>query len=900
MKRKTLLKALACLALLVGVPALAVFNERSLSDTIHSLRLELKRDYEKRVASEKRFAEQYRSQRRDMVSIIKKCNELSLMLYSQKQDYTFDITYALQSVSREYEEFQSRRLPYDQIVNRLDWDIDRYARLVESLRRIPPEMESVPGLPDSLAYHNDSLDTRMRVRPMAGMPDRRPAISDSLRQNNDRPFLLEGEETMDRDSCIFYAAELLKMSAAQKRRIVADSTHYQRAFLRLKESYDYAQQRYKQLQNRIFVQGQTPYNRILKGFGVYWKRAAQDCKEKYSFGDLNAWTRRQHKADTLSVADMASAASDPDKADDVDTGVSQWRGPLLLWSMLFQLLTLLALMLVCWGILRLLLLIKPIGKVIAREQHFSFVMLAAIIINSILMIRTGESSNFIASAKSLMGTYLWLLGAIVAAQLIRLKPEQLKGGLRLYLPMMVMAVLVISLRIVFMPNSMMNIVFPPLLLVFFIWQLCTCLKFRKSITVNDRIFGWLSLTVTGAALLVSLFGYIFVGLLIMLWWFFLMAIALTLYTIYHLMDQFKSKHLGQHVEEYKKSLTFVSAAERDNLIFGATWFYDLLKSVLLPVLALLALPLSLRMALGVFDFSDLFEHIFTTPFVNLTNAEGVTVFRLSFKGIVIALALFFLFRYLNYALYSLYLSLRYASYMKKHGRKTVRKDEINFSLGKSIINTLVWLVYIVIIILMLRIPTTSLTIIAGGLSAGIGIAMKDIINNFIYGIQLMSGRLRVGDWIECDGVRGKVTAISYQSTQIETVEGAVMSFLNEALFNKNFRNLTHNHAYELVKIIVGVSYGTDVEKVRGTLIDAMQVMRTKDNYGREVVDPKKGIYVAFDAFDESSVNIAVKQYVLVAERTAYVDKAKEVIYDALNAAGISIPFPQRDIHVVQD
>ncbi len=125
-----------------------------------------------------------------------------------------------------------------------------------------------------------------------------------------------------------------------------------------------------------------------------------------------------------------------------------------------------------------------------------------------------------------------------------------------------------------------------------------------------------------------------------------------------------------------------------------------------------------------------------------------------------------------------------------------------------------------------------------------------------------------------------------------------MSFLNATLFNKNFSNLTHNNSYEFIKIIVGVSYGTEVETVRQVLVDAMQELRTKDNYGREVVDPKRGIYVVFDSFGDSSVNLAVKQYVLVAERIAYVDKAKEVIYDALNKAGITIPFPQRDIHVI--
>ena len=176
--------------------------------------------------------------------------------------------------------------------------------------------------------------------------------------------------------------------------------------------------------------------------------------------------------------------------------------------------------------------------------------------------------------------------------------------------------------------------------------------------------------------------------------------------------------------------------------------------------------------------------------------------------------------------------------------------------------------------------------------------MKDVLNNFIYGIQLMSGRLRVGDWIECDGVRGRVSSINYQSTQVETIEGATMSFLNASLFAKNFTNLTRNNSYEFVKIIVGVAYGTDVQKVREVIEEAMQSLRTKDAYGREIVEPRKGVYVAFDNFSDSSVDIAVKQFVLVPEQNGYIDRAKEVIYNALNENGIQIPFPQRDIHIV--
>ena len=158
----------------------------------------------------------------------------------------------------------------------------------------------------------------------------------------------------------------------------------------------------------------------------------------------------------------------------------------------------------------------------------------------------------------------------------------------------------------------------------------------------------------------------------------------------------------------------------------------------------------------------------------------------------------------------------------------------------------------------------------------------------------------MGDWIECDGVRGKVTDISYQSTQIETTGGALMSFLNSSLFAKNFINLTRNNSYEFVKITVGVAYGTDMERVREVLGKATDELLTKDGYGRDIVDPRKGIRITLNEFGDNAVEIALKQHVLVAERYGYVDRAKEVIYRALNDAGIQIPFPQRDIHIIQE
>ena len=98
----------------------------------------------------------------------------------------------------------------------------------------------------------------------------------------------------------------------------------------------------------------------------------------------------------------------------------------------------------------------------------------------------------------------------------------------------------------------------------------------------------------------------------------------------------------------------------------------------------------------------------------------------------------------------------------------------------------------------------------------------------------------------------------------------------------------------------GPLHGTEVQRVREVLVEAMQQMRTKDHYGREIVDPKYGVYVVVGNMSDSAVDINVKQYVLVAEQVAYVDRAKEVIYEALNTAGIVIAFPQCDVHLFQE
>lgn len=833
------MKKIITFVILLGLFVFSSFAQddtESLSHRLNTLRSSLKNDYQQMSLTKEKISTNYDEQYERMVSIMQKCNALSLQLYSQKQEYTLDLCFALEQVKNEFEVFNADRTPYDRIVNNLDFEIERYERLIASLQKI--SKEQVEGL-------------------------------------------INADDERNRDTCIYYATELLDMYAESRDIIVSDSIHYHETYLRLEDTYSYARQYYKLLQTRIFIEGQIPWFVILAQPSRYWNLMVDDMKNKYGYS-------------------MVVNMDDDFENNEELYNSTAWEYFLQLFVMGFML----AGLLFCWLVVLLLLwlvskFVKPIGKV-AKEQRRGIALVLASLLFVMLNTRGDFNSEMLTKATSLTNTFVWLLTAIMAALLIRLNPQQLKNNLKLYMPTIVMAFVVIGIRAIFAPNTLMNFMFPPLLLVFFGWQLIACLRRGKLAENSDRFIGWISLAVTGIALIMSVTGYIFASLLVLVWWYFQLAAIHTLTTIWYLISIYKEKRMKDRITRFSERITFVTGSDKDALLFGVTWFYDLIKDVAMPLIAIMSLPFCIKLSLNVFDFEDLYQSMYYNPFYQFVDTNGNVTFRISFFAIVLLVGLVFLFRYINKALHVIWQQSQYALFMRKNNRKNIRKNEINLSLGNSIISVVVWLIYTIIVIATLQIPTGSLGLIIGGFSAGVGLALKDIINNFIYGIQLMTGRLKIGDWIECDGVRGYVTDINYQSTQVETINGTTVSFLNASLFAKNFTNLTKSNSYEYLEIHVGVAYGTDMQHVREILQEAMQVMRTKDQYGREVVDPKKGISVVFGEFGDSAVDIKVKQYVLAAERIDFIDKAKEVIYNALNENGIDIPFPQRDIHVIKD
>ena len=846
------------LVVALAIPAWAVFNESDIAKTLSILRSELHQEYVKLESRQNWIKQRNEMQHQELVNMTKRCNELALMLYSQSQDYTFDMTYALDEVTREYDNYHSQRRPFDEILANLNMEIERCEHLAESLRRLPPMLDKIDGLPDSLSSVMDALLLSGNI----------------LHYDEDSPFFLDEQGQIDRDSCLYYTLTLLDMYKDAREKVTQDGEHYKLMSIRLDESYNYAVKRYRLIQKHIFIDGQDNYFKVLKSFTRYKKRAVHDAAMKYGIGDTTTDSEALRQSD--------------------------WRGAkvsgfIVIILVYIGIATLLSSLIMCVLNKRSLRF-----RTVASQDRSHLISLfggVIIFILSVMIASAFTSSNFFKVASGLLLTYAWLVASILLSLLIRIPSATIRKVWQLYLPMIVLSLIVITFRIIFIPNKLVNLIFPPIVLICTIWQLLLCRKVNRIKEArHDMTYSWITLGIMIVGTIIIWSGYVLLGIQVFIWWLFQLAAIETITALYILLDRYDEKKMKLYKLEYQKDHT-IYEPERKDAYIAVTWRFDFIKQVALPVLAIITIPMCLFYAGDVFDLGEISKDIFTRSFFNLVDDDGSAILNFSLYNITLVAIMVFFFRYLSYISKALYRKVKFDNLAHKQGKTHFQANEINFTLADNVIGILVWGSFIVITVVMLKIPIGALSIVAAGLATGIGLAMKDILNNFIYGIQLMGGRLRVGDYIECDGVRGKVTAISYQTTQIQTLEDTVIAFTNTTLFNKNFKNLTRNGDYEFLKLVVGIKYGTDVDMVRGLLNEATKKLMTKDSYNRPIVDPKRGINVFFESFGDSSVNICLKQYVLVEERAPYIARAQELVYNTLNENNIEIPFPQCDVWI---
>lgn len=402
---------------------------------------------------------------------------------------------------------------------------------------------------------------------------------------------------------------------------------------------------------------------------------------------------------------------------------------------------------------------------------------------------------------------------------------------------------------------------PPILLACTIWQWIAIRHNNHNIPKSDVFYTYLSLTVFFTSLVCSWIGYVLLSVQLLIWWIMQLTCILTITCIQGLLQ-----NRGRRKQYFAKEKTIAE-----------TWRFRLVYQVALPILGIISIIVSIYWAADVFNLSDTTWRIFTEKVIDSPN------FTLSIFGISQVMVLYFIFKYLNRT------AIEWLEYHFKRVDPTTYISRT--AMSKNVIQVIVWGIWLLTTLSIFHVNNSWFVVVSGGLSTGVGFAMKDILENIYYGISLMAGRIKIGDWIECDGIRGRVSSISYTSTQLDAVDGSIIAFQNSQLFTKNYKNLTKNHGYGLSVIPIGVAYGSDANEVKAILVKAISAL--------DCLDKKREVKVVFAGFGSDSIDFKVVAWVPVLKQTYAEGEIMETIYRVLNENHIEIPFPQRDIHIIR-
>lgn len=772
------------LALMIVLPSHAVLKEKNIENTLSLLRLELtnyRTELERQSGLMKAQQEQVMM---NMISVMNRSRQNSLMLYSQKNGFIFDLTYACHEATAQYQEFQKNVKPFRQYLNTADVEISRYDSLINELGTMGK-------------------------------------------------YGLSEKAKVDRNVCITLAINIrhtLNDNRVQMRDYIKI---YNQTEERLKYLNTYANTRYKDIQQSIFSNRGDNYVSILKNIGHNVVETSETVSEKYK----------------------------PQKKVQSDWDSRIMLGLLIILAIGTGISLLINFVIIRWIARRLTSYSRFEKYKDWLEEKMTCINLAMSVATFAIIlgvVRIIVEQNFIIMASGLLINYTWLMEVILLSIMLRLDGDKIKSGFKLYSPIMVIGFLVIAFRIALVPNALVSLVFPPILAVSIFWQWNAIRKHQQHTEMSDRYYSYASLAVFIFSTISSWVGYTLLAVEILIWWVMQLTCILTI------------TFMQGWLKTYSKN------KKMDEKPITQTWIFNFIYKVIMPVLGVLSVMISIYWAADVFNLSDTTWKIFSNYYI---NEDG---FRASIITIALAAILYFLFAYLNKTIMAL---------LYIHFENTDHKTAATrFVMAKNVIQVVVWGIWLLIVLGLFKVNNTWFVVVSGGLSTGIGFAMKDIIENIYYGISLMTGRIKVGDLIECDGIRGSVSSINYTSTMVNTTDGSVIAFQNSQLFTKNYKNLTRNHGYELDVIVIGVAYGSNAAQVKALLTDTVSKLDCRDK--------KKDVNVVFSNFGADSIDFKVLVWVPVLTRTYADGEIKEAIYNCLNENNIEIPFPQRDIHII--
>lgn len=769
----------------LALPSNAVLKEANLDTTLYMLRTELTNyhiDLEKQNQAAKA---QQLAVIQELISIVKQADQNSIMLYSQRNGYIFDMTYACHEATEQFKKFKSKAVPFRQMIKKNNVEVARF---------------------DSLINYLYGMST----------------------------MFLSEEAQVNRNVDLTLAVNIRRQLVEKQKQLQAYVQAYDRTDRKLQALNDYANRRYEDIQNSIFNNGGDNYLRILRNFSMNYKEAKTSVTEKYKPipGMMSQWDVRI---------------------------IFILFGIIVFWGLISIFLNLFTIRIVITQLMKHGMFENKKESFMAKRPCLIMAMTVVTFAFILGIVRMAVTQNFVIMASQLLVEYSWLVAVILVSILLRVDNDKIKNTFRIYSPLMLVGFIVIVFRIILIPNDLVNLIFPPVLLLCALWQWNVIGRKHNQVLRTDKTYAFISLAVFGVSTIFAWTGFTLLAVQLIIWWTMQLTCVLTITCC------------EGWLSVYAKRKKLADKAITDK------WLYRFIYKVLLPISGVLSFIISIYWAADVFNMSDTTWEIFNKDYIKTSN------FTASLFSISEVACLYFLFNYIN---------ITSVDFMRHHFEKADPASAASkIVMFKNVMQVIIWGIWLLIALNVFQVGKSWLLAIFAGLSTGLGFASKDILENIYYGISLMMGRVKVGDYIICDGTRGKVSSISYTSTMLEATDGSVIAFQNSQLFSKNYKNMTKNHGYELDILEVGIAYGSNVKEVKQILIDALMKL--------DCIYQDKGVKVLLKSFDDSCITLKIVVWVNVLTQAIDDATIMECIYDTLNDHNIEIPFPQREITIKQ-
>ena len=767
------------------LPSNAVLKEANLDTTLYMLRTELT-NYHIDLKKQNQAAKaQQLAVIQELISIVKQADQNSIMLYSQRNGYIFDMTYACHEATEQFKKFKSKAVPFRQMIKKNNVEVARF---------------------DSLINYLYGMNT----------------------------MFLSEEAQVNRNVDLTLAVNIRRQLVEKQKQLQAYVQAYDRTDRKLQALNDYANRRYEDIQNSIFNNGDDNYLRILRNISMNYKEAKTSVTEKYKPvpGMMSQWDVRI---------------------------IFILFGIIVFWGLISIFLNLFTIRIVITQLMKHGMFENRKESFMAKRPCLIMAMTVVTFAFILGIVRMAVTQNFVIMASQLLVEYSWLVGVILVSILLRVDNDKIKNTFRIYSPLMLVGFIVIVFRIILIPNDLVNLIFPPVLLLCALWQWNVIGRKHNQVLRTDKTYAFISLAVFGVSTIFAWTGFTLLAVQLIIWWTMQLTCVLTITCC------------EGWLSVYAKRKKLADKAITDK------WLYRFIYKVLLPISGVLSFIISIYWAADVFNMSDTTWEIFNKDYIKTSN------FTASLFSISEVACLYFLFNYIN---------ITSVDFMRHHFEKADPASAASkIVMFKNVMQVIIWGIWLLIALNVFQVGKSWLLAIFAGLSTGLGFASKDILENIYYGISLMMGRVKVGDYIICDGTRGKVSSISYTSTMLEATDGSVIAFQNSQLFSKNYKNMTKNHGYELDILEVGIAYGSNVKEVKQILIDALMKL--------DCIYQDKGVKVLLKSFDDSCITLKIVVWVNVLTQAIDDATIMECIYDTLNDHNIEIPFPQREITIKQ-